>query len=583
MSGLDSFLKVRDFLLSVKSYAEAVDGFEWPDLSKFNWATDYFDHMARGNFNLAVICTDGGEVERKVTFDEMRRKSNQVANFLRDLGLQKGDRVFMIMDSSVDLLELMLGIMKAGGVIIPGATLLPSKDIADRIERGNIKFVIANDEYAHRVLEAGNVLSRLKAMINVGDDIEHVHDDEDIPSFINYKNAEKYSEEYEPPFITYSNDPLFLFFTSGTTAKPKLVTHTHIYPVGHLTTMYWIGLQKGDIHYNISSPGWGKYAWSSFYAPWNAESTVVLFRYKRFEARSVLKVMEKYRVTTLCAPLSALKLLTIEDLSAYNLKLREVVSAGEPLIPDVVKRVESALGVDVREGYGQTETTLSVGNFKGEPRKNLSFGKPAPGYHVDVLNNFLDELGSGEDGQLCVKTFPTRPLGLMQGYDDEELNRNVFKGNWYLSGDSVYKDEDGYFYFIGRTDDVFKSLDYRISPFEVESELSVHPAVLEAGVIPTEDERGRIVPKAFVILKPDYKPSREVALDIFRFIRNNMAPYKRPRSIEFLREFKKTISAKLMRKSLREYEASLREQDKRGEFEFKESDFEKELDLTRRN
>jgi len=362
-------------------------------------------------------------------------------------------------------------------------------------------------------------------------------------------------------------------------SKPKLVIHNHIYPVGHLTTMYWIGLQKGDIHLNISAPGWAKYAWSSFFSPWNAEATILCLYYSQFDAKFVLKMIEKYKVTTLCAPFSVLKLFTIENLKEYNFNLREVVSAGEPLAPAVVKKIEDSVDVTIREGYGQTETTLLIANFKGEKRVLGSLGKPAPGYEVKLLNDTLDEVKPGEDGEICVKTYPYRPLGLLDRYDDEQKNKEMFRGCWYKTSDSAYQDKDGYFYFVGRTDDVFKSLDYRISPFEVESEIAVHPSVLEVAVTPTVDERDRIVPKAFIVLKPDYQPTREMALDLFRFIRNNMAPYKRPRVIEFMDAFPKTVSAKVMRKDLRAYDRELKEKKKRGKYEFYETDFKEELNL----
>ncbi len=579
MQDSEKFLEARDILLNAKSYNEAVEKFKWPTISKFNWALDYFDKIAEGNENLALIFESETGEERKITFQQMKERSNQVANFLRDLGLQKGDRVFMIMDASVEIYEVILGVMKAGGAIIPGAALLSPNDIADRIERGNVKFFIAHSKYAEKALKnVGDSLKKLKAIITVGE----LKEDFLIDNVYNYSEVDKYNKEYKAPFITYSNDELFLFFTSGTTSKPKLVIHNHIYPVGHLTTMYWINLQKGDIHLNISAPGWAKYAWSSFFAPWNAEATILCLYYSQFDAKFVLKMIEKHKVTTLCAPFSVLKLFTLENLTEYKFNLKEIVSAGEPLAPAVVKKIEDAVNVEIREGYGQTETTLLIANFKGEKRVLGSLGKPAPGYTVKLLNDTLDEVKQGEDGEICVQTYPYRPLGLLSKYDDEEKNREVFKGCWYKTSDSAYMDKEGYFYFVGRTDDVFKSLDYRISPFEVESEIAVHPSVLEVAVTPTVDDRDRIVPKAFIVLKPEYQPTREMALDLFRFIRNNMAPYKRPRVIEFMREFPKTVSAKVKRKDLRAYDKGLKERKKRGEFEFFEKDFKDELQLGKR-
>ena len=577
MPEVEKFLEMRDFLMNVSNYDEAVKGFKWPVISKFNWAIDYFDKIAENNNNTALIFASETGEERKISFQEMKNRSNQVANFLRDLGMQKGDRVFMIMDASVEIYEVMLGVMKAGGAIIPGAALLSPTDIADRIERGNVKFFIAHSKYTEKALKnVGDKLKALKALIYVGEEIKDELLNDNV---YNYKQTDKYNIEYKPPFITYSNDELFLFFTSGTTSKPKLVMHNHIYPVGHLTTMYWINLKKGDIHLNISAPGWAKYAWSSFFAPWNAEATILCLYYSQFDSKFVLKAVEKYGVTTLCAPFSVLKLFTLENLNDYNFKLREIVSAGEPLAPAVVKKIEDAVNVEIREGYGQTETTLLIANFKGEKRVLGSLGKPAPGYEVKLLDETLDEVKEGQDGEICVKTYPYRPLGLLAKYDDEEKNKEVFKGCWYKTSDSAYKDKEGYYYFVGRTDDVFKSLDYRISPFEVESEIAVHPSVLEVAVTPTVDDRDRIVPKAFIVLKPEYQPTKEMALDIFRFIRNNMAPYKRPRTIEFMEEFPNTVSAKVKRRDLRAYDRGLKEKKERGKYEFYEKDFKDELNL----
>ncbi len=578
------FIEARDFLLNVGSYEEAYEKFKWPRVTKFNWATDYFDDMARGNEKNALIYCDESGGEKIVSFDTMSRRSSQVANFLNDLGLQKGDRVMIMMDTSVEIFEIILGIMKAGGAIIPAATLLSSTDISDRIERGNVKFIIAHRHFAERIDQAGDNLKKLTAKICVRDDLSlpKCSNDQVEPDWVDYTDSEKYKDDFKPFFVTYSTDDLFLFFTSGTTAKPKLVMHSHHYPIGHLTTMYWLDVKPEDVHYNISAPGWAKFAWSSFFAPWNAGATVLTFRYSQFNPKSVLEKIEKYKVTSLCAPLSVWKLFLLEDLKSYNLSLTKLVSAGEPLNPEIVNKVKELLGLDLKEGYGQTETTGLVATFKGMKIKDGAMGKVAPGYEVKILDSVLDEVPPNQDGQIAVATFPVKPLGLLSGYDDEERNKEIFKGGWYLTGDTAYMDEEGYIHFIGRVDDVFKSLDYRISPFEVESEIMEHPSILEVGVISTVDDRERIVPKAFIVLKPDFRPTKEMALELFRFIRDHMAPYKRPRSIEFMDAFPKTISAKVMRKDLRAYDKKLKEENKRGEYEFFEKDFAEELNLRRK-
>lgn len=578
------FFDLRDFILNVKSYEEAVKGFKWPRITKFNWATDYFDIIAENNNKTALIFADTDGNEESVTFEEMRIRSNKVANFLSDLGIQKGDRVMLMMDASVEIYELFLGIMKAGGSIIPASTLLSPADISDRIISGNVKYIVAHQKYVDKIDGAGEALYRLKGLICIKEPQKDCtcETKENIPCWVDYDEYKKYESDFESNFITFSTDNLFLFFTSGTTSKPKLVMHPHHYPVGHLTTMYWLGLQPDDIHYNISSPGWAKFIWSSFLAPWNAGCTTFTLKYDQFDPDKVLEAMDKYKITSLCAPLSVWKLFGTRDFTKYNLSLKKMVSAGEPVNPEISKMAKELTGVELREGYGQTETTLMIGTFPGMKAKPGSIGKVAPGYEVKILDQKLDEVSPGRDGQICAATYPVKPLGLLTAYEDANLNKNIFKGGWYLTGDTAYMDEEGYFHFVGRVDDVFKSLDYRISPFEVESEIIEHPAVLEVGVIPTVDDRNRIVPKAFIVLNDEYTPNRKMALEIFRFIRDNMAPYKRPRSIEFLSEFPKTISAKVMRKDLRAYDENLKKENKTGEFEFFEREFSTELNLRRR-
>lgn len=575
---LKRFYEARDFLLGVASYEEAVRGFSWPKIERFNWALDYFDDMARGNDEPALIYVDSAGIEQTTSFDEMRRRSNQVANFLRAKGLEKGDRVMMMMDLAPEIAEIMLGIMKAGGAIIPAATLLSTQDIGDRITRGEVRFLFCHGEFVARASKAGEALEGLRAKIcvpNLDGDCNGTE------GWTPYAEVDRFGRDFEPSFPTEATDDLFLFFTSGTTAQPKLVMHSHVYPVGHLTTMYWIGAKPGDIHYNISAPGWAKFAWSSFFGPWNAGATIFMFRQPRFAAPDVLSMMEKHRVTSLCAPLSVWKLFLVEDLSKYDFALRTMVSAGEPLNPEIIRRAKEGTGVDLREGFGQTETTALIGTFPGiEPREG-AMGLVAPGYRVAILDDELNEVPPGTDGQIAVATGPVRPLGLLQGYDDERRNAEIFVGGWYLTGDTASMDEDGFVHFVGRVDDVFKSLDYRISPFEVESEIIRYEAVLEVAVIPSRDERDRLVPKAYIVLKEGFTPARETALALFRFIREGMAPYKRPRMIEFLEAFPKTISAKVKRKDLRAIDRETKASGQRGRWEFYEADFAEELDLRR--
>jgi acetyl-CoA synthetase len=385
-----------------------------------------------------------------------------------------------------------------------------------------------------------------------------------------YDSARDADATFTPGEATRASDPLLLYFTSGTTAKPKLVVHTHqSYPVGHLSTMYWMGLRPGDRHWNISSPGWAKHAYSSFFAPWNAEATVFTFNYARFDATAVLDALVRHRVTTLCAPPTVWRMLIQEPLDEYRVTLREALSAGEPLNPEVIERVRAAWGITIRDGYGQTETTLQIGNSPGQPVKSGTMGRPMPGYEVALLD--ADGQMSTTEGEICLR-LEDRPLGLTEGYaDDEEKTSSVMRDGYYHTGDIATRDGDGYFTFVGRADDVFKASDYRLSPFELESVLIEFEAVAEAAIVPSPDPLRTAVPKAFVTLAAGFSPSREVAGAILAHCRKRLAPYKRIRRIEFA-TLPKTISGKIRRIELRQIETARRAAGKRAAYEFFEED-----------
>jgi acetyl-CoA synthetase len=373
---------------------------------------------------------------------------------------------------------------------------------------------------------------------------------------------------FQPDGETLAHDPMQLYFTSGTTSKPKLVLHSHTsYPVGHLSTMYWIGLKPGDIHCNLSSPGWAKHAWSCFFAPWNAEATVFVLNQARFNARGLLDTLAGRGVTTFCAPPTVWRMLVTEELGDWKVRLREVASAGEPLNPEVIEQVQKAWGLTIRDGYGQTETTAQVGNPPGQKLKIGSMGRPLPGYRVALINAEGDE---AEEGDLCLRLDPP-PAGLMPGYQSDDGRAIPIAGQLYHTGDVVQRDKDGYLTFVGRADDVFKASDYRISPFEVESALIEHPEVVECAVVPSPDPIRTAVVKAFVTLQSGVQPSRELALSIFQHSRKTLAPYKRVRKLEFV-DLPKTISGKIRRVDLRTAEAERVSQQKR-ETEFREEDF----------
>jgi len=557
MSATRAFLQARDFLLQHRTdYAAAYAGFTWPTLERFNWALDYFDVMAAGNRRLGLHIVEENGSEARLTFDELRARSASVANFLRRLGVRRGDHILMMLPNSVPIWEVMLASMKLGAVVIPATTLLTLDDVKDRLERGHVRHVIA-DAGSTAKFEGLSGFTRLV----VGGA---------VPGWGAYADALSESPSFRPDGETRGSDPMLLYFTSGTTAKPKLVLHTHTsYPVGHLSTMYWLGVREGDVHLNISSSGWAKHAWSNVFAPWNGGATVFVHNYARFQPRATLDVIVRHGVTSLCAPPTVWRMAVLEPLEDWRVRLREVLSAGEPLNPEVIERVQRAWGLTIRDGYGQTETTAQVGNTPGQPVKLGSMGRPLPGYRVELLDP--DEKPAPE-GELCL-SLAQRPLGLMAGYqDDAALQAEVTRGGHYHTGDVASRDNDGYLLYVGRADDVFKSSDYRISPFELESAIIEHAAVAEAAIVPSPDPVRGLVPKAFIVCKPGKQPSPELAAEIFEFVRTRLAPFKRVRRIEFA-ELPKTISGKIRRVELRRREAERRKNGERSPHEYWQEDF----------
>ncbi len=554
----EKFLEARDFLFKQRTdYTAAYQGFAWPELTHFNWALEYFDPMAAGNERPALWVVDEDGSETRLSFSQMSERSNRVANFLRSAGVRRGDRILVMLGNEAALWDIMLATIKLGAVIIPATTLLTPDDIRDRLDRGQVKHVIVGAPNASKFEALPGSYTRL----SVGG----------APAgWAAFEDAYRHAPVFSPDGPTRVDEPLLLYFTSGTTSKPKLVLHTHqSYPVGHLSTMYWIGLQPGDIHLNISSPGWAKHAWSCFFAPWNAEACVFIYNYARFNAKAVLEVLVKYGVTTLCAPPTVWRMLIQEKMAAYPVKIRELVGAGEPLNPEVIDQVKKAWGITIRDGYGQTETTAQVGNTPGQAVKPGSMGRPLPGYDCVLLSPDDEVVGEGE---ICL-VLKTRPVGLMAGYaGDETKTADVVRSGFYHTGDVAARDTDGYLTYVGRADDVFKASDYRISPFELESVLIEHPAVAESAVVPSPDPVRLAVPKAFVILRTGYSPGPELARDIFAFLRQRLAPYKRIRRLEFS-DLPKTISGKIRRVELRSNEARLRTGSQRGAQEFFEEDF----------
>ncbi len=565
MTPYQTFRAARDHLFDAREdHPRAQRDFAWPDLPEFNWALDWFDRIAECNDAPALWIVEEDGREAKVSYAEMALRSSPAADWLRAQGVDRGDRILVVLPNCAELWLTMLAAMKLGAVVIPATTLLQPADLRDRVARGHVRHVVAPAELAPRFADVPGDYTR----VAVG---------EPVPGWLSLEDAMSWLGTFTPEVATGGDETLLLYFTSGTTAQPKLVEHTHTsYPVGHLSTMYWIGLRPGDVHLNISSSGWAKHAWSCLFAPWNAEATVLVVNQSRFAAGPLLDAMVRCGVTTFCAPPTVWRMLVQEDLGRWRPPLREVVGAGEPLNPEVIEQVSRAWGLMLRDGYGQTETTLQIGNCPGQPVRPGSMGRPMPGYVVGLVDPVTGE--PGDEGEICLD-LAQRPTGLMVGYrDDPVCTAEVMRDGWYHTGDIGSRDADGYITYVGRSDDVFKASDYRISPFELESVLIEHPAVAEAAVVPSPDPMRLAVPKAFVVLAPGWSPDRDTAYAVLRHARENLAAYKRVRRLEFT-ELPKTISGKIRRVELRAREEGLHAAPgddlapSRGDREFWEEDF----------
>lgn len=567
-SATDGFRAARDFLLAHRDdYRTAYEGFAWPRPREFNWALDWFDALAEGNDRTAlwIVEEDGSESRR--SFDDLRRSSARLANWLRARGVRAGDRILVMLGNQTELWETALAAMKLRAVVIPATPLLGPADLADRVERGRAAHVIVRTGDTEKFADVPGDYTRIAVGGGAPAPWLAYEDHEDYENHQSREPADTATggdtgghsapdatphpaDVFVPDGPTLADDPLLLYFTSGTTARPKLVEHTHVsYPVGHLTTMYWIGLRPGDVHLNISSPGWAKHAWSNLFAPWNAEATVFVHNYTRFDAARLMSEMDRAGVTSFCAPPTVWRMLIQADLRALRTPPREVVAAGEPLNPEVVEAVRRAWGVAVRDGFGQTETSVQVANPPGQPLKPGSMGRPSPGFRVVLLDPHTGE--PADEGEIALD-LSERPVGLMTGYaGDPGRTAEVMTDGYYRTGDIGRRDEDGYIFYIGRGDDVFKASDYKISPFELESALLEHEAVAEAAVVPAPDPLRLAVPKAYVVLAEGWEPGPATAEALFAHSRATLAPYKRVRRLEFA-ELPKTVSGKIRRVELRD-------------------------------
>ena len=518
---------------------------------KINWVVDVFEglHVENNPNKTALLWTDG-ENTVEYSYLALSQWTNQLLNFLRNKGVQQGDILLTQMMLQPITWVSILANIKGGYQMIPAASILGTNDMVYRFEKTFPKVVFADQENAFKTDEAEKILGKqIPVKIIAEGTREGWYSLEDIAK----ENNQAHGVDNNP------TDTLFMFFTSGTTGLPKIVCHTHLsLTIGHLTTTSWIGLTEDDIHYNISQPGWAKFAWSSFFAPWNMGATIFAYHtLNRFDAKTTLGLIAKHKITTLCAPPTVLRLFIQEDLKAFDFSLKECVAAGEPLNPEVIEEWKAGTGITIRDGFGQTESTCIVGNLPGDKIKFGSMGKPLFLYNVVIADDEGNIQEDNEEGNICIKMVQGECInGIFKGYlFDKEREKQAFKHGLYYTGDKAYRDSEGYIWFIGRDDDVIKASDYRIGPFEVESVLLEHECVLESAVVGSPHPVKGFEVKAFVVISPSCQPDEELANQLFAYSREQLAPYKMPRIIEFVTDLPKTISGKIRRVELRAQEA----------------------------
>jgi acetyl-CoA synthetase len=532
-------------------YDEMYKNFQWNVPEYYNFGFDVIDQWAEDRTKLALISIDRtGERERYHTFYDLKVQSNQFANVLKKIGVKKDDSVLVILQSIPEWYVGLIGMFKLGVVAMPGTVLLTSKDIEYRINRAEACMIITDMDHVGIVEQLKDRCPSLKYLMLV---------DGKKKGWFNFDDEmSKASRGVSRSEIakTRSIDPMLIYFTSGTTGHPKMVLHTHSYPLGHeVTARFAQALTKCDLHWTVSETGWAKAAWGKLFGQMIVGAAVIQWETPgRFDADGLLRAMEKYGVTTFCAPPTVYRMLIQMDLSKYNLNLRHSMSAGEPLNPEVIRVWKKSFGLEIYDFYGQTETVCVLSNYPFMPIKYGSVGKPTPGHDVRIVDDMGNEMGTDEEGNIAIYLGKERPPGLFKEYwKDEEIMKKAFRGDYYFTGDRGYKDKDGYFWFVGRDDDVIKSSGYRIGPFEVESALMEHGAVAECAVIGAPDPqgtRGTIV-KAVIVLAKYYKPSETLTKELQDHVKKVTAPYKYPRVIEYLDELPKTISGKILRRELR--------------------------------
>ena len=543
---------MADLTPNMMDYEETFRDFRLEVPERFNFGFDVVDRWAEDRTKLALISvsSDGDQIQQH-TFWDLKVLSNRFANVLLGLGVNKGDRVLVMLPRIPQWYVVLLGLIKIGAVPMPTTTLCTPRDIEYRVTQAEANLAITDQENAAKLEEAAGNCPSLNTLMVI---------DGSKRGWVGYEDEmSRASNRLEGVETTSSDDPLLIYFTSGTVGYPKMVLHTQAsYGLAHvLTAKFWHDLKPTDLQWTLSDTGWAKAAYGKLFGQWTQGAAVMQHNaIGRFDAPLTLSILERYGVTCFCAPPTAYRMLVLEDLKKYDLsQLRHCTGAGEPLNPEVMKQWEDGTGLTIYDGYGQTETVLLVANYRTMPIKPGSMGKPMPGFQVAIVDEDGLELPADQEGQIAVKVKPERPVGMFREYwkDGEAMERS-FHGDWYFTGDKAYKDSDGYFWFVGRADDVIISAGYRIGPFEVESALIEHPAVAESAVVASPDPvRGEIV-KAFVILSPGYVASDELVVSLQDHVRNSTAPYKYPRAVEFVSELPKTISGKIRRVELREAE-----------------------------
>ena len=534
---------------NMSDYAESYASFIWDRPESYNFAREVIDKWATEDPDKkAMLWIDDSGKEVNKTFDDISRASKKLCNVLANAGIERGETIILMLGRNVEWWEVFTASLRMGAVISPGTTQLSAKDLSYRVQASNATCLVTDSQNAAKFDEVAAECPSIKATIVI---------DSKREGWIEYSEALAAASEDFETADTASSDNAMCYFTSGTTGYPKMCMHSHSYAIGHQTTgKYWLDLKADDLHWNISDTGWAKAAWSSYFGPWNCGSTIFVHHTAGFSAKRTLELIEQYPITTMCGAPTIYRMLVLEDLQGYQFDaLRHCVGAGEPLNPEIIEVWRKATGITIRDGYGQTESVILCGSFPCiEPRFG-SMGKPAPGIELAVIDNEGQPLPPNSEGDIAVKVVPERPQGLFREYkDNPEKTAETFKGDWYLTGDRAYVDEDGYFWFVSRADDVILSAGYRIGPFEVESALIEHDAVAESAVVSSPDDtRGEIV-KAFIVLAPGFEASEELASELQAHVKEVTAPYKYPRKIEFVEALPKTVSGKIRRIELRQRE-----------------------------